>query len=159
MIEVQARRATADDAAELVRLRMVMFESIDGTTPEPGEWMEVAARTLRQRLPGPDARTAAFVVDRPGEPGRLAACAVGVIDDRLGSPANPTGLSGYVFNVTTDHGHRRRGYSQACMTALLGWFRDRGVLRVQLHASEDGYALYRRLGFTEADSQSMRIAL
>ena len=159
MIEVQARRATADDAAELVRLRMVMFESIDGMPAEPGEWTELAVRALRQRLPGPDARTAAFVVDRPGEPGALAACAVGAIDERLGSPANPAGLSGYVYNVTTDNGYRRRGYSQACMTALLGWFRDRGVLRVQLHASEDGYELYRRLGFTEADSPSMRIAL
>ncbi|UWZ59488.1 GNAT family N-acetyltransferase [Dactylosporangium aurantiacum] len=138
---------------------MVMFESIDGMTSEPGDWTRIAVRALRRRLPGPDARTAAFVVDRPDEPGRLAACAVGVIDERLGSPSNPAGLSGYVFNVSTDDGYRRRGYSRACMAALLGWFRDRGVPRVQLHASEDGYELYRRLGFTEADSPSMRITL
>jgi hypothetical protein len=102
VIEVQARRATAADAEELVRLRMVMFESVDGVAPEPGQWSQEAVRSLRERLPGPDARTAAFVVDRPGEPGRLSACAVGVIDARLGSPSNPTGLHGYVFNVATD---------------------------------------------------------
>jgi ribosomal protein S18 acetylase RimI-like enzyme len=159
VIEVHARRATASDAEELVRLRIVMFESIDGVAPEPGEWSQEAVRSLRERLPAPDARTAAFVVDRPDEPGRLAACAVGAIDVRLGSPANPTGLNGYVFNVATDDGYRRRGFSQACMTGLLGWFRHSGVTRVQLHASDEGYELYRRLGFSDVESPSMRIAL
>ncbi|MET7420797.1 GNAT family N-acetyltransferase [Dactylosporangium sp. NPDC005555] len=159
MIDVRARRATATDAEELVRLRIVMFEAVDGVAPEPGEWSAAAVRSLRERLPGPDARTAAFVVDRPGEAGRLAACAVGVIDVRLGSPANPAGLFGYVFNVSTDDAYRRRGYSRACMTALLGWFRDSGVVRVQLHASDEGYELYRRLGFSDVQSPSMRIAL
>jgi ribosomal protein S18 acetylase RimI-like enzyme len=159
VIEVQARRAVAADADELVRLRIVMFESVEGVAPEPGEWSLEAVRSLRERLPAPDARTAAFVVDRPGEPGRLAACAVGAIDARLGSPANPSGLNGYIFNVATDDGFRRRGYSKACMTGLLGWFRHRGVLRVQLHASDEGYELYRRLGFSDAQSPSMRIAL
>jgi ribosomal protein S18 acetylase RimI-like enzyme len=159
VIEVQARRATAADAEELVRLRMVMFESVDGVAPEPGQWSQEAVRSLRERLPGQDARTAAFVVDRPGEPGRLSACAVGVIDARLGSPSNPTGLHGYVFNVATDDGYRRRGFSRACLTELLGWFRHHGVLSVQLHASDDGYELYRRLGFQDVESPSMRIAL
>ncbi|MEV4133477.1 GNAT family N-acetyltransferase [Dactylosporangium sp. NPDC049742] len=159
MIEVQARRATAADAGELVRLRMVMFQAMDGVVPEAGEWAEQAASSLRRRLPGDDARTAAFVVDRPGEPGRLAACAVGVIDERLGSPSNPAGLSGYVFNVSTDDGYRRRGFSKACVAALLGWFRDNGVVRAQLHASEEGYDLYRGFGFRDVDHPSMVIAL
>lgn len=147
------------DTGELVRLRMVMFASVDGVAPEPGEWSEEAERSLRARLPEPDARTAAFVVDRPDEPGRLAACAVGVIDVRLGSPANPGGLHGYVFNVATDDGYRRRGYSRACLTALLGWFRSGGIVRAQLHASEDGYDLYRQLGFRDAAGPSMVITL
>jgi GNAT superfamily N-acetyltransferase len=159
VIEVQARRATPADAGELIRLRMVMLEAVEGGTCEPGEWSREAVRALEKRLPGPGARTAAFVVDRPGEPGRLAACAVGVIDERLGSPANPTGLHGYIFNVSTDAAYRRRGFSQACMTGLLDWFRRRGVLRLQLHASDDGYELYHRLGFRDVQSVSMRIAL
>jgi ribosomal protein S18 acetylase RimI-like enzyme len=159
VIEVQARRATTADADELVRLRAVMIEAVDGVAPEPGEWSAETLRTLRERLPVPDARMAAFVVDRPGEPGRLAACAVGVVDVRLGSPTNPSGLHGYVFNVATDDGFRRRGYSRACLTALLAWFRDGGVTRVQLHASADGYGLYEQLGFREVASPSMRVRL
>ena len=53
MIEVQARRATASDAEELVRLRIVMFTSMDGIAPEPGEWSREAVRSLRERLPVP----------------------------------------------------------------------------------------------------------
>ncbi|MFJ8580046.1 hypothetical protein [Micromonospora sp. NPDC093277] len=33
---------------------------------------------------------------------------------------------GYVFNVATDRDCRRRGYSRACMLALLGWYQQRG---------------------------------
>lgn len=157
MIEVQARRAVATDAEELVRLRAVMFESIDGAPPEPGEWTRETARSLREQLPGPDARMAAFVVDRPDGPGRLAACAVGIIDTRLGRPSNPSGRSGYILNVATEDAYRRRGYSRACMTSLLGWFRERGITGAQLHASEQGYDLYRQLGFRDVDSTSMRI--
>lgn len=155
MIEVQVRRATEADADELVRLRMVMFESLEGVAPEPGEWSRDAVSSLRERLPEPGGRTAAFVVDRPDAPGRLAACAVGVIDERLGSPWNPSGRSGYVFNVVTDEAYRRRGLSHACMTALLDWFRANGVVRAQLHASDQGYAMYRRLGFDDAKHPSM----
>jgi GNAT superfamily N-acetyltransferase len=159
VIEVRARRATAADAGELVRLRMVMFESMDGVAPQPGEWSREAVRSLRERLPEPDARTAAFVVDRPDEPGRLAACAVGAIEVRLGSPSNPAGLSGYLYNVSTDDAYRRRGYSLACVTALLDWFRHHGVARVQLHATDHGYELYRRLGFRDVEHASMVLAL
>jgi GNAT superfamily N-acetyltransferase len=159
VIETQARRATAADAGEVVRLRMVMFESMDGAAPEPGEWSREAVRSLRERLPEPDARTAAFVVDRPDEPGRLAACAVGVIEVRLGSPSNPAGLIGYLFNVATDDGYRRRGYSRACVTAALEWFRRNGVARVQLHATDHGYDLYRRLGCRDVEHPSMVLSL
>ncbi|GAB3824063.1 hypothetical protein GCM10027610_001810 [Dactylosporangium cerinum] len=78
---------------------------------------------------------------------------------RLGSPSNPAGLSGYLYNVSTDGAYRRRGYSLACVTAMLDWFRHRGVARVQLHATDNGYELYRRLGFRDVDHASMVIAL
>jgi hypothetical protein len=35
------------------------------------------------------------------------------------------------------------------VTATLDWLRDRGVPRVDLHASEEGESLYRDLGFHE----------
>ncbi|SCG62965.1 GNAT family N-acetyltransferase [Micromonospora inositola] len=156
---IDARRATVDDAAELVRLRGLMLASMAGTEPPPGPWQDAARETLRERLCDPDEPMAAFVVDAPEAPGTLAACAVGTIERRLGGPANPSGRVGYVFNVCTDPRHRRRGYSRACMTALLDWYRRREVRTVDLRTSEPGQPLYRSLGFHLTRDPAMRLAL
>jgi ribosomal protein S18 acetylase RimI-like enzyme len=169
MIEV--RRAVVADVPELVRLRGVMLAGLNGREPGPGRWQETAAGTLARRLSEPDSSLAAFVVDRPDEPRTvaaqpagaatsqpcLAACATGVIECRLADPDNPSGEIGYVFNVATDPGYRRRGYSRACMQALLGWYRQREVVRIDLRASPDGEPLYRALGFAPTSSPTMRL--
>jgi GNAT superfamily N-acetyltransferase len=153
-----ARRAGPEDADELVRLRGLMLTATAGAEPEPGPWQDTARENLRQWLAEPEPWLAAFVVDAPDGAG-LAACAVGAIDRRLGGPTNPSGLTGYVFNVSTEPAHRRRGHSRACLTALLGWFRTRGVRRIDLRASEAGRPLYRSLGFRETTGPTMRLSL
>lgn len=150
-----ARSATPDDAEELVRLRKVMQDSYLGPNPDVS-WQPVATETLRRKLADPDGDLTAFVVDRPGG---LAACVVGTIEYRLGGPGNPHGVSGYVFSVATDPDMRRRGYSRACMEALLGWFRERGVRKIDLRASADGEPLYTSLGFVRTPDPAMRLTL
>jgi GNAT superfamily N-acetyltransferase len=147
-----ARRAVADDARELVRLRAV------GLPPGSTGWQTEAAVTLRKRLDDPEPTWAAFVVEQPGRL-CLAACALGIVDDRLGWEEDPTGRVGFVFNVVTDPGHRRHGYSRQCMEALLGWFQEQGVPLVDLRASEEGEGLYRQLGFTRTPDPAMRLIL
>jgi GNAT superfamily N-acetyltransferase len=155
---IEVRRAAPDDAAELVRLRSLMLEAMDGCVPEPGRWQDVAVETLRKRLADPNGPWAAFVVDKPDRPGEIVACVLGVIESRLGSPDNPDGEFGYVLNVATDPGWRRRGYSRACMEMLLGWYRRRGVAKVELRTSADGEPLYRALGFEAVSAPTLRLA-
>ncbi|MEE6263239.1 GNAT family N-acetyltransferase [Plantactinospora sonchi] len=90
-------------------------------------------------------------------PGGLVACAVGVIETRLGDPTNPSGESGYVFNVATESGYRRRGYARACVARLLDWYRRRGIPVVDLRATPDGEALYRSLGFVSSATPVLRL--
>jgi GNAT superfamily N-acetyltransferase len=156
---IEARRAVPDDAPELVRLRGVMLASLDGNEPPPGPWQDTAEGYLRSQLADPDGSLAAFVVDRPGGPGKLAACVVGTIEHRLPGPANPSGTTGYVFNVATDPDQRRRGYSRACLERLLDWYRQRGVTRVDLKASPEGEPLYASLGFARTGEPAMRLRL
>ncbi|MBV2152214.1 GNAT family N-acetyltransferase [Kitasatospora sp. SUK 42] len=147
------RPAVPADAPELVRLRNLMFEAMPAMTAlaGPGPWQSTAERVLRERLavPAEELTMPSFVVDDPQHPGRLAACAVGTLEQRLPSPGNPDGLFGFVFNICTDPGHRRRGHARACTAALLDWFDTRRVGRIDLHASSGGEALYRSLGFGE----------
>jgi ribosomal protein S18 acetylase RimI-like enzyme len=154
---IEVHRAVVDDAWELVRLRRMMLAAMNGLEPEPRLWQEAAVETLCQRLADPDGSLVALVVDKPDGAGELAACVVGVIECRLGGPDNPSGEIGYVFNVATDPGYRRRGYSRACMEALLGWYQQRGVANVDLRASENGEPLYRALGFVPTSSRTMRL--
>jgi GNAT superfamily N-acetyltransferase len=77
----------------------------------------------------------------------------------LGDPGNPAGEYGYVFNVATDPDYRRRGYSRACIEALLDWYRERGVHKIDLKASAAGEPLYRSLGFTGSPYPLMRLRL
>jgi ribosomal protein S18 acetylase RimI-like enzyme len=143
---ITVRAAGPEDAAELVRLRHEMFRSMNGHD-EPGGWEETARALIRRRLVDPGSTLGAFVVDAPR--GGLAACAVGTVEQRLPAPGHPTGRFGFVFNVCTDPAHRRRGYARATTEALLGWFAERGVTRVDLHATPDAEGMYRDFGFTE----------
>jgi GNAT superfamily N-acetyltransferase len=152
----EARRAAEADTTELIRLRAVMLHAVDGEAPEPGPWQQTGQELLRSWLADPAAPFAAFVVGDPDRPGRLASCAVGAIDERLPTPRHPTGRVGYVYNVGTDPAHRRRGYSRACMGALLDWFDGQGVTRVELKASADGEPLYAAFGFTRIAEPVMR---
>lgn len=136
-----------------------MIAELAGHEPQPGPWQATAEEMLRKRLADPDGPLAAFVVERPDRPRTLAACAVGAIELRLPGPHNPTGEFGYVFNVATDPDCRRRGYSRACLASLLGWFRERGVRKVDLRASDAAVPLYRSLGFELTPEPAMRLSL
>lgn len=138
--------ATPGDAAELVRLRRLMFAAMRGRD-EPGPWEDTARRQLEQQLARAERNLGAFVID--AAPHRLAACSVGTIEERLAAPVHPAGRFAFVFNVCTDPAHRRRGYARATTIALLDWFAERGVTRVDLHATPDAEAMYRALGFAE----------
>lgn len=137
------RRANPSDAPELVRLRRVMYDAMD-VDHSSREWAECAERVLREELSSE--RMAAFVVE---EDGRLVACGVGMVEQRLPGPRNPRGLHGYVQSMATDPEARRRGHARAVFGALMAWFEERGVPSVELHATEYGAPLYRSFGFSE----------
>lgn len=137
-----------------MRLRTVMMTGMPGASiPEPGPWLEAGAAVLRRQLADPAELVAAFVVESPDG---LAACVVGAIDERLPGPRNASPLRGYVYNVATDPAYRRRGFSRACMQALLAWYEERGVSSVDLRASPDGEPLYTSLGFVRTKDPAMR---
>ncbi|MFD7340497.1 GNAT family N-acetyltransferase [Streptomyces violascens] len=151
------RRAVPEDAEELVRLRQVMQDALSGPPNPDKAWQPAAVQTLRKKLAEPAGDMTAFVVDRPDGAG-IAACALGTIEYRLGGPGNPTGTVGYVFNVVTDDDMRRRGLSRVCMEALLGWFQERSVFKIDLKASPEGEPLYVSLGFVHSPNPAMRLS-
>ncbi|WP_338898476.1 N-acetyltransferase [Streptomyces sp. TG1A-60] len=152
------RRATATDAAEVLRLRQVLIDSM-ASTGGSTDWHAESLPTVRHRLADPDGEFAAFVIDHPERPGALAALVAGTIEYRIGRTGNPHGSVGHVFSVATDPDCRRRGHARACMEAVLDWFRERGVAQVDLNASAEAEPLYASLGFVRKPDPSMRLRL
>jgi GNAT superfamily N-acetyltransferase len=149
-----ARRATAADADELVRLGAQMFASM-GLDVDANDWRARGADVVRM-LDGSDAM-GAFAVDDPDRPGRLCAAGVATVGQRLPSPMNPSGRQAYIQWVCTDPGHRRRGLGEVVMRALLDWCASVGVTQVELHATADGEGLYRHLGFADGPNPHLRL--
>ncbi|MGH4028031.1 GNAT family N-acetyltransferase [Actinomycetota bacterium Odt1-20B] len=153
---VPVRRATPDDAEEVLRLRQVMIDSVfaaDGST----DWHAESLTTVRRRLADGDGEFVAFVIDHPQRPGVLAALVAGTVEYRIGRAGNPHGKLGHVFSVATDPDQRRRGYARACMEAVLDWFREQGVPSIDLNASTEAEPLYASLGFVRKPDPSMRL--
>lgn len=61
------------------------------------------------------------------------------------------GREGLVLNVYVDDAHRRRGIARRLMETLVAWAPGAGIVRLVLHASLDGRALYESLGFTASN--------
>jgi ribosomal protein S18 acetylase RimI-like enzyme len=154
------RRAAAKDAAEVLRLRQVMIDSmVSGGSGGSTDWHAESLPRLRRRLADPDGEFAAFVVDHPERPDALAALVVGTIEYRIGRAGNPRGAVGHVFSVATDPECRRRGHARACMEALVDWFRERGVGYVHLTASTEAEPLYESMGFRRRPDPLMQLDL
>ena len=152
-----ARRAGPADAAEIVRLRALMFVDM-GRNPRvlDDPWRQGNVEHFAARLAQPDV-FAGYVVDKPGQ--GLAATAIGWLDQHLIGTTNPTGQVGYIANMYTDPAFRRRGLGRLTLTALLGWMRAAGIRTVNLHASADGESLYRAMGFTNPAETALTLRL
>jgi GNAT superfamily N-acetyltransferase len=143
----KVRRAGAADAADLVGLRAQMLADMGRSVDNDADpWRASAEEWFAQHLVR-EREFASFVVDDPDD--GVVACSAGICDFHAPGPGNPTGVRGHVFNMSTLPAHRRRGYSRACLEALLAWFRDETEARViNLNATPDGIAMYRSVGFT-----------
>ena len=105
-VEANVRWAGAGDVDELVRLRRLMFESMGLTVTDADD--AATAVGLAAGLASGDFFAA--VVDDAATAGRLASCGIGMVIRRVPGPGSPTGLSGYIGSMVTDHGHRRLGH-------------------------------------------------
>lgn len=154
----KVRRATADDVEALVRLRALMLAEMGmAVGPEDAPWRGTATRWFAERLPM-EAVFAAFVVDDP-ELG-VVSSAVGSCEHRAPGPNSPSGVSGHLFNVSTEPVARRKGYARACTEEALRWFAEETeVTLVGLNATPDGVRIYEALGFGAPRYPALQIRL
>jgi ribosomal protein S18 acetylase RimI-like enzyme len=66
---------------------------------------------------------------------------------------NLKGIEAYILNMYTTPEYRGKGLAKQLLEHCIDECRKSGVRRIWLHASEDGKSLYRKMGFTDKESE------
>ena len=147
------RPATPGDAAELLRLRVLLLESV-GRDPGPqsAPWRQDALRWFAERTTSPRWRIQVAADD---ECGPLLAYGAATMAEHLPGPTRPTGLKAYIASMVTDPGARGRGLARLILEELLAWSAQRGADVADLNATAAGHRLYRAAGFEDSPFTAM----
>ena len=151
MAAYDVREATLDDMDVLVRHRLAMFTDMGRPFDAPliaqmfrdwvrpmmiaGDYRAWLCETAAREVAGGAALT---LIKWPPGPSPLKS-------DRVA----------FVYNVYTEHSHRRRGVARRLMEALHAWCADHGVGAIALNASSEAQHLYESMGYQIAASPMM----
>lgn len=141
---VRIRVAGAADVEAFCDLRIALFE---GFAPEDRGDLPLLRRETRAAFLDLVAHGGARVWLAEDGRGRALGTAAMLVVDRFPSPQNPTRREGYLAHMYVRPESRRRGVGSALLRAALDATRDEGLVRLRLHATDEGRALYARFGF------------
>ena len=150
---MNAEKAGTEDIEDLVKLRLsYLLEDHGSLDPQ-----DHAA--IKMELPGyfqAHLNKDLFVfVIRDGQ--NIVSCAFFLIVEKPMSPAFINGRTGMVLNVYTCPSYRRKGCAKRIMEELLSEAKKMEISVIELKVTEDGYPLYRSVGFMEDDSEYHRM--
>lgn len=137
--------AKKEDIPELIRLRIAYM--ID----DYGSISEYERNAMERQLPNYLERKLgneliAFVARRETH---LVATAYLLIIEKPANPSLPNGLEGEVLNVFTEQEYRGQGIATRLMKEMITYAKEKKLCRIDLKATEEGYVLYKKLGFED----------
>lgn len=69
--------------------------------------------------------------------------------DEMPSPDNPNGKCAFLMHIYARPQFRGHGVGHAVVRWLIGQAEERGISKIYLETSKDGWSLYRAIGFAE----------
>lgn len=142
-------KATMEDIDQLTELRIAYLAEDHGGLKEKD--LEIIKRNLPDYFMRNLNRSIFGYVAR--NESEIIACALLLVIEKPMSPAFITGRTGTVLNVYTKTEYRHNGHARKVMNMLLEDASDMGLSVVELKATEDGYQLYKSLGFHDATAK------
>ena len=145
---MNTEKAGMKDTAALVRMR------INYLTEDFGGLDEETIRKINEDLPDYFERHLnrdlfCYVIRENNE---IVSTAFLLVIEKPMSPAFLNGKTGTVLNVYTEPAYRKKGHARKLMEKLLEDAAEMNLCRVELKATEMGYALYQSLGFIDDHS-------
>jgi GNAT superfamily N-acetyltransferase len=144
--ELSIRRATADDADEMARLRRDMQAELLTTGDRTLALDAASSRQnrdyFREKLPAGE-----FVAFLAETGGVIAGTSGMVVYRAPPTQGNPTGVEGYIMNMYTVPAYRGQGIATRLLERLVEHASGLGARRVWLRASDVGRPVYEHFGF------------
>jgi GNAT superfamily N-acetyltransferase len=150
------RPADGADLDVLVRHRMRMFAEMGFSSADDFAELSAACRTWFAGALA-DGRYLGWLIAPADRPGEIAAGAGMLLQNMPPGPRDVRSTRAYVLNVYTEPDHRGRGLATIATRAAIDEALRRRIRVVTLHASDEGRAIYERLGFEETNE--MRLLL
>lgn len=145
----QIRRATDAEVDALAHHRVSMFRDMGVLDEEHAESLRHASAEYFRRAMASGEYVAWVAVSDDSPPVIVAGAGLRIdqILPRPGQRGTNLGPDGMLLNVYTEPAWRRRGLALRLVQQILEWARERGIERVNLHASADGRPVYEQAGF------------
>lgn len=157
-ISVTAGRAK--HLSELMELRALLFSGAAegspyaaGTAAEARLWRAAFRSWCEELFLRPDPKVRIAVVEQPD--GRLAGCAIGVIDQRAPSIDVLSGRTGWIQGVVVRPEQRGRGIAGALISDLESWFMCQNAAKIHLQSTAVAESLYAAGGYLRASEPAL----
>jgi ribosomal protein S18 acetylase RimI-like enzyme len=144
MAQVLIREATSSDIHVLLRHRRLMWWDMGRRDQTALNVMERAATEYFSQAVPQGSYRGFLAIDSSGEVIGGGGIVISRWPGVLGQLQPKRAM---ILNLYVEREHRRQGVASALMKRMIAWCRENEFCCVALHASEDGRALYERLGF------------
>ncbi len=139
--------ATKEDIKELIRMRIAyMIDDFGSVNDIERKGMETQLPDYFNRKLGTE--LIAFVAK---DEDRIVSVAYLHIIEMPANSILLNGLYGEVLSVYTEPDYRGKGLCSKLMNNLVEYGKNKGLGRIDLSATDDGYPIYAKIGFKEKD--------
>ena len=159
----QIRPATSADLELISWHRANMFRDMNELPPEMFDSFRSQSLSALQRIFA-EGNYVGWLAAPKAEPEKIVAGAGAQLRQVPPHPQPNTsgkidivgGRQAIIQNVYTEPEWRRRGLAALLISTIIDWTREQGIQSVVLHASDDGRAVYERLGFIPTTEMRLR---
>jgi ribosomal protein S18 acetylase RimI-like enzyme len=134
----------------IISLRLALLKELGEVNSSQDEFlMETSTREYLQKALSNN-EFISYMAEMNGEPVSISGM---VLFKRPPYLENLQGIEAYILNMYTVPEYRGKGLAKRLLENCIEESKKSGVKRIWLHASEDGEPLYRKMGFTNKDSE------
>jgi GNAT superfamily N-acetyltransferase len=153
---ITLRKASESDIETLIEYRIIFLKEAYGN---PSKELESHLKNMLREYFSRSLKSEEFISWIADYENKLAGLSGMVIREQPGNFELPNGKTGYILNIFTIKEFRRKGIATLLMQKLIEEARQKKLDRVELRATHDGEAVYRKIGFTEPHDLAMELAI